>query len=668
MCGITGFWDSSAKSSADIGWNLLQMTSAIQHRGPDDDGNWFDGQVGLALGHRRLSIIDLSAAGHQPMTSHSGRFVIVYNGEIYNHRALRTELEVLDPSIMWRGHSDTEVMLAAFDRWGAVPTLERLNGMFAFALWDKERQVLTLARDRLGEKPLYYGRMGQSFLFGSELKSLTAHPNFSAQIDTRALTCFFRFNYIPAPLSIWQDILKLPAASYIEVSETGKTISGPKTYWSLREAAVKGVSDPLPEGNELTDHVEALLKDAVALRMEADVPLGAYLSGGIDSSAIVALMQMQSTRPVKTFTIGSDNPQFNEAEHARAVADHLGTDHTSLYISGENAIATIPQLPFIWDEPFADSSQIPTLLVSQLARRHVTVSLTGDGGDELFGGYNRYIKGVRLWDAGAKLPGPIRRKLAQGLQNSAVAKSTEALMELLPSRHRVLDVAGRLHKVGQLLGQDSRNSVYARLVAQCDDPASFVLNGIDTPIAEDMSPVFDDFRQQMMYRDTQTYLADDILVKLDRAAMAVSLEGRVPFLDHRLVELAWRVPIAAKIKGGTGKHILREILYRHVPKSLIERPKMGFAVPVGAWLRGPLREWAEELLAPARLQSEGLLNVKNVRAVWQSLLDGQESNIPNLWALLMFQAWLEHQGGAQGGIVCRQVSREQLAVSTVSNA
>lgn len=664
MCGFTGFLTAKGRFHDASARKLLHdMADAIAHRGPDSDGYFVDASSGIGLAHRRLAILDLSPAGAQPMVSSSGRYVIVYNGEIYNHRALRTELDALGPPIRWHGHSDTEVMLAAFDRWGVVPTLERLNGMFAFALWDKERQVLTLARDRLGEKPLYYGYMGHGFLFGSELKSLTAHPDFSAQIDRQALTCFFRYNYIPAPFSIWQGILKLPAASYIEVSEAEKTISEPKIYWSLGDAAVKGVSNPLPEGDELTDQVEVLLKDAIALRMEADVPLGAFLSGGIDSSVIVALMQIQSTRPVKTFTIGSDNPQFNEAEHARAVSNHLGTEHTSLYISGKDAIATIPQLPSIWDEPFADSSQIPTLLVSQLARRHVTVSLTGDGGDELFGGYNRYIKGMTLWNAGAKVPAPIRRKIAQGLQTSTVAKNTAALMELLPSRHRVLDVAGRLHKVGQLLLQDSPDAVYSRMVAQCDDPASFVLDGIDTPIAENRSPAFDDFRQQMMFRDTQTYLVDDILVKLDRAAMAVSLEGRVPFLDHRLVELAWRVPMTAKIKGGTGKQILRDILYRHVPKALIERPKMGFAVPVGAWLRGPLRDWAEDLLAPSRLQNEGLLNVTNVRAVWQNLLDGNESNVPNLWALLMFQAWLEDQGGARAGNVGRHVSHKQLVGS-----
>lgn len=658
MCGITGFWNGGI--SQDSGLSILQrMTDVIRHRGPDGDGAWFDQQAGLALGHRRLSIIDLSNAGSQPMTSHSGRYVLVYNGEIYNHRALRSELVEVDPSIEWRGHSDTEVVLAAFDRWGITQTLERLNGMFAFALWDCHRQVLTLARDRMGEKPLYYSRMGQTFLFGSELKSLKAHPNFTAQIDKRALTSFFRFNYIPAPLSIWQDVLKLPAACYVEVSEAGRKISEPQLYWSFRDAAVRGVSDPLPEGTELADQIEALLKDAVGLRMEADVPLGAFLSGGVDSSTIAALMQVQSSRPIKTYTIGSDNPQYNEAEHARAVADHLGTDHTSIYISGDDAMAKIPQLPFIWDEPFADSSQIPTLLVSELARRHVTVSLTGDGGDELFGGYNRYITGMKLWNFGAKLPSPVRRALAHALQDPALAKGSVALMKLLPTRHRVLNLAGRLPKIGQILDQHTPDAVYSRLIAQCDDPAAFVIDGVDSSVGNNVSPAFVDFRQQMIYRDTTTYLSDDILVKLDRAAMAVSLEGRVPFLDHRLVELAWRVPMSAKIKGGTGKHILRHILYRHVPRELIERPKMGFAVPVGDWLKGPLREWAESLLNAPRLQKEGLLNVGKVRSVWENHLAGTEINVPNLWALLMFQAWLDSQGRVHAGVLVRPNAHER---------
>lgn len=650
MCGITGFWNSfkSTRANPQI---LRHMTNAIRHRGPDDDGAWFDQQAGLALGHRRLSIVDLSPAGHQPMTSHSGRYVIAYNGEIYNHRALRSELDRLNPSIIWRGHSDTEVVLAAFEKWGITPTLERLNGMFAFALWDNERKILTLARDRMGEKPLYYGYSGKTFLFGSELKSLTVHPNFSAQIDKRALTLFFRHNYIPCPLSIWQGINKLPPASFVEVSEGGKRISSPQVYWSFSNAVSRGLSDPLQADNGLTDHVEALLKDAVRLRMEADVPLGAFVSGGIDSSIIVALMQAQSARPVRTFTIGSDDPRFNEAEHAHAIAKHLGTDHTAMYVSSKDAIETITKMPLIWDEPFADSSQIPTFLVSKLASTHVTVSLTGDGGDELFGGYNRYVNGVKIWNLASRLPSPLRLALTYGLKDPRVARASDALMNYVPSRHKVMNFGGRLHKVGVLMEQSNPEQVYYKMVAQCDEPASLLLNGMDCPIVNSEVPVFDDFRHEMMFRDTQTYLPDDILVKLDRAAMAVGLEGRTPFLDHRVVELAWRLPLSVKIQGNVGKKILRDILYRHVPKELIDRPKMGFAVPVGAWLRGPLRGWVENLLEPSRLENEGILNVAKVREIWLKHLNGDERHTTILWALLMFQAWLEHQGGAQAGIV-----------------
>lgn len=660
MCGIAGFWNGGelARSRESI---LRKMIAAIRHRGPDDEGVWFEASTDLALGHRRLSILDLSVAGHQPMMSHSGRYVIVYNGEIYNYLELRNELNTLDPSIIWRGHSDTEVILNAFEKWGPVSTLERLNGMFAFALWDNQRKVLTLARDRMGEKPLYYGYAGQTFLFGSELKSLTAHPNFSAQIDKHALTLFFRFNYIPAPLSIWQGVQKLPPASFIEISANGQKVSTPQKYWSFNEIALRGISNPLPIDTKLTDHVETLLSDAVRLRMEADVPLGAFLSGGVDSSVVVALMQAHSERPVRTFTIGSDNPQFNEAEHARAVAKHLGTEHTALYVSGKEAVDTIPQISLIWDEPFADSSQLPMFLVSQLARHHVKVSLTGDGGDELFGGYNRYVNGIKFWNWAAKLPSPLRYALAHSLKDRRVARASDALMRCLPSRQRVMNFSGRLHKVGELIEQNSPELVYSKLVAQCVDPESFVLNAKDSRIINNDVPVFDDFRHQMMFRDAQTYLPDDILVKLDRAAMAVGLEGRAPFLDHRLVELAWRVPISAKIQGRIGKKILRDILYRYVPRDLVERPKMGFAVPVGAWLRGPLRDWAESLLDPSRLKSEGILNANKVQEIWRSHLNGIEHHVTNLWALLMFQAWLENQGGAQAGMVRHSTFRDMLS-------
>ena len=646
MCGLAGYWRTGGLES-DAGTRLNAMTQAIQHRGPDDCGAWFDEAAGIALGHRRLSIIDLSPAGHQPMTSASGRYIVSYNGEIYNHGALRRELETSGAAPNWRGHSDTEVLLAAVDRWGIADTLARLNGMFAFALWDRSRRVLTLARDRMGEKPLYYGRMGATLLFSSELKALTAHPSFVGEIDRESLTSFMRFNYIPAPLSIWQGISKLPPSSYIEVSDNGCNIGDPVRYWDFRSVAEKGAATPLPDGPELVDTVEALLRDAVRLRMEADVPLGAFLSGGVDSSTIVALMQQESSQPVRTFAIGLDDPQFNEAEHAKAVARHLGTDHTEIYVGSADALAAVPRLPRIWDEPFADSSQIPTLLVSELTQQYVTVSLSGDGGDELFGGYNRYITGMRLWDVGSRLPAPARKAMAQVLQMRATAGAASALMRIAPTRYRQLGFADRLPKAGRVLAQPSRDAAYRRFVSQNDDPAEMVIGGREAN-RRDQDPEFADFRQKMMYLDTLTYLPDDILAKVDRATMAVSLEGRIPFLDHRVVELAWRLPMEVKIHRGTGKRILRDILYRYVPSSLIERPKMGFAVPIGSWLAGPLRDWAETLLDAKRLDSEGYLRSGSVRALWDDQRAGRVNASAELWALLMFQSWLEGQDTAVG--------------------
>lgn len=643
MCGITGFW--SARRGGLDRRSLDAMTAAIAHRGPDDKGSWVDEEAGIALGHRRLAVIDLTAAGRQPMVSASGRYVIVYNGEIYNHRDLRAEFENGSAAPEWRGHSDTEVMLAAIDRWGAGGALKRLNGMFAFALWDRERRVLTLARDRLGEKPLYYGRMGDNFLFGSELKALALHPAFERDLDREALTAFLRYNYVPSPRSIWRGVSKLAPAHYLEVSENGRTIGEPVPYWDFREAAERGAADPLPDGPMLAADLETLLKDAVSRRMESDVPLGAFLSGGIDSSLIVALMQDLSQTPVRTFTIGFAEQSHDEAVHARAVARHLGTDHTELYVTSEDALALIPRLPEIWDEPFADSSQIPTLLVSEMTRRQVTVSLSGDGGDELFGGYNRYSKGMALWDKFSQVPQPVRRALAKGLRAPATLAGAAAAMSMLPRRYRQLALAERFPKLAHVLEQDSPAALYRRLVSQIAEPAKFVLGGHEPAPPE--APEFRDFRETMMYLDTITYLPDDILAKVDRATMAVSLEARVPFLDHRVVEYAWRLPMSAKIRNGKGKQILRELLYRRVPKRLVERPKMGFGVPIATWLGGPLREWAEALLDTQRLAAEGYLDSQAVGRLWAGFLaDGR--NADQLWGILMFQAWQSRQEAAPG--------------------
>lgn len=642
MCGIAGFLSVPSLKLGDER-ALRLMVGALTHRGPDDQGEWLDPSAGVALGHRRLAVIDLSSAGHQPMTSHSGRFVVTYNGEIYNYADLRTELEGLGQAPNWRGHSDTEVMLAAIDHWGVRGTLQRLNGMFALAVWDRARRVLTLARDRLGEKPLYYGRMGSTLLFGSELKALTAHPAFEQVVDRDALTLFLRHNYVPAPFSIWRGISKLPPAHAIEVGAAGQLIGEPFAYWDFRAIAEAGAADPLKDTPELVDGLEELLRDAVRRRMEADVPLGAFLSGGVDSSAVVALMQAQSARPVRTFTIGFHDKGYNEAVHARAVADHLGTDHTELYVTPDDALSVIPRLSAIWDEPFSDSSQIPTYLVAELARRDVTVSLSGDGGDELFAGYDRYFRGSRIWKAMSGVPSGVRRTAGALLSAPVTERALGGLARLMPGR--TAQLSDRLPKLGQMLSESSPVALYERLVSHFKEPDRVVVGGSEPRSAVvDGMPGFASFLHSMMYIDTLTYLPDDILVKVDRATMAVSLESRVPLLDHRVVEFAWRVPISAKIRGGRGKHILREVLHRHVPAELIDRPKMGFGVPIELWLRGALRDWGEELLDESRLRNEGFFDPAPIRKLWTEHVSGQRRWHYYLWDVLMFQAWLEANG------------------------
>ncbi len=647
MCGIAGF--VSAGPLPPTAPSILHaMTDAIAHRGPDDEGAWFDELAGVALGHRRLSIIDLSSAGHQPMASASGRYITVYNGEIYNFRDLRAELETIGAAPSWRGHSDTEVMLAGIDHWGITGTLKRLNGMFAFAVWDRKTRTLTLARDRLGEKPLYYGKMGKVLLFGSELMALTVHPDFRREVDRDALTLYLRHNYIPAPHSIWRGIQKLPAAHYVEVRDGGTQVGEPQPYWDFPAIAEAGAAQPLADGPELVDRLEVLLKDAVLRRMEADVPLGAFLSGGIDSSTVVALMQAQSSRPVRTFTIGFHEKGYDEATHAKAVSEHLGTDHTELYVTPADAIELIPRLPSIWDEPFSDSSQLPTYLISELTRRHVKVSLSGDAGDELFGGYNRYFMATRIWGLMSNVPYPVRRMLGGLLRAPVTGRAAAALVSPF-GRYRTLNLPDRLPKVAGVVTERSREDMYRRLISHFTDPAALVIGGQepDTALTAAM-PRFDDFRQTMMYLDTLTYLPDDILAKVDRASMAVSLEGRIPFLDHRVVEFAWQLPVSAKIRKGRGKQILREVLYRHVPKGLVERPKMGFGVPIDEWLTGPLREWAEGLLDPRRMRDEGFLDPEPIQRLWHDHLAGRGRGHFHLWDILMFQAWLQENSGAAG--------------------
>lgn len=653
MCGFLGFLGGSVSQLGKGNVLLEHMANVIAHRGPDDAGYWFDVDHRIGLGHRRLSIVDLSPAGHQPMFSVSRRYVIAFNGEIYNHMSLREQLGATGKSPIWRGHSDTETLLAGFDAWGIQGTVERAIGMFAFAVWDQENRVLTLGRDRIGEKPLYYGWQGQgddtTFLFGSELKALRAHPVFENNIDRCALVLQLRHNYIPAPYSIYQGIAKLPAGCLLSVSLQQRK---PKvwSYWSGVQAAIDGVNNAFGGSTDQTvNELEALLKDAVRQQMMADVPLGAFLSGGVDSSTVVALMQAQSSRPVKTFSIGFHEERYNEAEHAKAVATHLGTDHTELYVTAEQAMTVIPRLPMLYDEPFSDSSQIPTFLVSQLAKQHVTVSLSGDAGDELFCGYGRYQMTTNLWRKLSAVPAPARVLLAKSITSIPTQswnRMAGAVKGLLPEAARAVNIGDKLHKGAGVLANRSLDDLYLGLNSHWHDPASIVIGG-----HEPQTLLNDGVRslgglsniQRLMALDMLTYLPDDILVKVDRAAMGVSLETRVPFLDHRVVEFAWRLPQSMKLRDGQTKWALRQVLYRHVPRSLIERPKMGFAVPIADWLRGPLRDWGESLLDATRLRNEGFFQPTPVRKKWEEHISGKRNWQYHLWDILMFQSWLEHQ-------------------------
>lgn len=645
MCGITGYL-RLANVDKDAGSQVIsQMMDAISHRGPDDSGKWVDMQYGIALGFRRLAILDLSPAGHQPMVSASGRYVMIFNGEVYNYNRLRTELEML--GARFRGTSDTEVMLAAMEAWGIKESLQRFNGMFAIGVWDMVERTLTLARDRLGIKPLYYGVFQHTLLFASELKAFRRHPSFQANIDRSALTLYLRHNYIPAPYSIYTGVQKLLPGCFLTIrSGGGHPVSEPVPYWSASEMISRGIADPFTGSDqEILEIFQGHLLRSVKERMVSDVPLGAFLSGGIDSSTIVALMQAQSSRPVRTFTIGFEEEGFNEAEHARRVARHLGTDHTELYVTPEHARSVIPRLPSIYDEPFADSSQIPTYLVSQLARQHVTVSLSGDGGDELFGGYNRYFLTQHIWNAIAWLPHPTRRALSSGLKEIAATGMAQSL-----SATRLPNAADKLDKLADILTSSSPSQIYLDLVSHWKIPSGVVLDGHEpTTRVTDVRqwPVGIPLPQQMMAIDLISYLPDDILAKVDRASMAVSLEARAPFLDdYETVEMAWRLPLHLKIRRGTGKVLLRQLVYKYIPRTLLERPKMGFGVPIDRWLRGPLRQWANDLLSEERLRREGYFHAAPIQAKWQEHLSGRRNWQYYLWDVLIFQSWLDAQGVA----------------------
>jgi asparagine synthase (glutamine-hydrolysing) len=637
MCGIAGFVGVSKLGGDNADATAEAMAMSLQHRGPDDQGVWLDPEAGAALAHRRLSIIDLSPAGHQPMISADERYVISYNGEVYSHQPLAAELVARGHT--FRGHSDTEVILESFAANGIEPTLKRMIGMFAIALWDRRERTLTLIRDRLGIKPVYWAKFGELFLFGSELKALRAHPGWTPRIDRNAVAAFMRHNYIPAPHTIYEGVHKLEPGTILTLPWRGE----PRItrFWNARAVARDGIHHPLDGSDaELTEQLETLLQDAVARRMIADVPLGAFLSGGIDSSTVVALMQAARSGRVKTFSIGFDIAGYNEAQHAAAVARHLQTEHTELTVTSREALDVIPQLPEWYDEPFADSSQIPTCLVSAMTRRHVTVALSGDGGDELFAGYNRYQLAQKFWQALALMPRPLRRGTAAAITSIRPERWTK-IFSALPARVRPPQLGDKMHKLATVFRQDDVDTVYRRLVSHWEP--NEVMPGVAEPrgMLDDkaLRDEIPDPLARMQFLDLVTYLPDDILTKVDRASMAVALEARVPLIDHRVVEFSWRLPRDAKVRGKTSKWILRQILYRHVPQALVERPKMGFGIPLGEWLRGPLRDWAETLLEEGRLREAGLVDPVTVRRFWQEHVSGRRNWQYLIWDVLMLEAW-----------------------------
>ncbi len=644
MCGFSGFY-SLQKMPADTASVLSAMADAIVHRGPDDSGLWYEAGCPVGLAHRRLAIVDLSAAGHQPMSSVDGRYTIVFNGEIYNHLSLRAELEQSRGSIGWRGHSDTETLLMGFLYWGVRKTLEKAAGMFAFALWDKKLRQLSLARDRLGEKPLYYGWQGEDFLFGSELTALKQHPSFNGRINKGAISLLLRHNYIPGPHSIYEGIQKLPPGTLLTlaVGETDATLS---SYWSITDRVLAAKEHPfVGSAEQAVDELQALASAAVGRQMMADVPLGAFLSGGVDSSLVVALMQAQSAAAVKTFSVGFHEDGYNEAEHAAAVAGHLGTDHHELYVGHSDLLNAVPGLAGIYDEPFADQSQIPTFLLAKMTREQVTVSLSGDGGDELFAGYTRYTMAEHLWSKMAYLPQPLRQLMTATISTLSV-DSWDRMASLLPERYRIANFGDRLHKGAAMLPAASAMEFYRMLVSLHQHPSSLLLASeepeSDLSVLVQNPPQLN-FTESMMLADSISYLPDDILVKVDRAAMANSLETRVPFLDYHFLEFAWRLPLEIKRRDNQPKWPLRQLLYRYVPRELIERPKMGFGVPMVDWLRGPLRDWAEALLDEQLLREQGYFNVTTVRKLWQEHSSAQRNWAFILWSILSFQAWLESE-------------------------
>lgn len=636
MCGLAGFFNSqhNANQSHAI---MTDMTNRLIHRGPDDHGVWCSSEEGIALGHRRLAILDLSSQGHQPMHSHNDRYVIVYNGEIYNYVILKKQLQA--KGHIFSGNSDTEVILSLITEYDIAPTLQLISGMFAFALWDKTNKILHLARDRIGEKPLYYGLVDNTLIFGSELKAIRCYPGFQNKVAQLSLISFMQYGYIPAPMSIYENIYKLPPGTYLSLSRSNlHNLPTPKSYWSAIQDVEAGQKNPLQlTDKETVDHAEELLSSIVHSRMVSDVPIGAFLSGGIDSSLITAMMQKHSSKPIKTFTIGFHDPAYNEAGYAKAIATHLHTEHTELYVGAQQALDVIPKLSSIYDEPFADSSAIPTYLVAELTRQHVTVCLSGDGGDELFGGYNRYLLGKTLGNTINILPYSLRLA-AQKLLVTLASPQMERWLKYT----KIPLISHKLHKASTVIATKSADELYLHLVSQWISPHEIVkISGEYLTIQQQVCLIeLKNIIQKMMLNDTLFYLPDDIMVKVDRACMAVGLESRAPFLDHQLFEWTGRLPLNMKVRNRTTKWLLRELLSRHVPRPLFERPKMGFGVPLDAWLRGPLREWAESLLNKTVIEEQGFLHSEPILKKWAEHLSGKRNWQYQLWTVLMFQAWL----------------------------
>jgi asparagine synthase (glutamine-hydrolysing) len=657
MCGISGIFGNLKKDRLEK--NIYKMSKSLSHRGPNNSGIWINEESGIAFGHQRLSIVDLSSAGNQPMASPCGRFTVVFNGEIYNHLQLRERLNKSKCMQYWKGHSDTETLVSAFSHWGIEKTLDKLVGMFAIAVWDVKVKKLYLIRDRFGEKPLYYGWSNGVFLFGSELKALRSYEGFNNAIDRSVLSLYMQYMYVPSPYSIFKNIYKLDPGCVLQIDNFGrdrhpKQITSSifntkgvsiKQWYSLSKIAKDSQTNLIENESEAIEMLEKVLLESVQSQLISDVPLGAFLSGGVDSSMIVALMSQSCNRPIKTFTIGFEEIGFNEAVYAKEIAKYLGTDHHELYVTPNDAFEVIPSLPNLYDEPFADSSQIPTYLVSKLARKNVTVSLSGDAGDELFGGYNRHLWGNSIWNKIKWMP-PIMRKTLGIVMKNIPISTWDAANHVLPDRYKVASIGDKAYRMAYRLRRvNNLYDIYHSLVTEGFKGDGLVCNNdfiLETKSNDpDIIANIKEPEHHMMLWDSLTYLPDDILTKVDRAAMGASLETRIPFLDHRVVELAWRLPLNMKIKNGVGKWALRQVLYKYVPKELIDRPKAGFAVPIGQWIRGPLRDWSEELLDVSRLNSDGYFNPELVRRMWDQHLSGHRDWTYRLWSILMFQAWIK---------------------------